>query len=177
MMHRVTAFLVAGALALGMTAAIAQYPPPGGSIFLIASVPSPTVNSESSFTVRLVASDGSAADSVACTAVIASQPGTGASVSPGSFTTASDGTATLNIQSGNTAGDVTVSVACGQISALATLTVVSGSSAGDPLPPNTGQGVATGDNGMPSSPGWLALGVIAAAAATFGIKRARGASR
>lgn len=177
MKTRITALLVAGALGVGMTVAIAQYPPPGGNLSIAPSDPSPVVNTQSSITVQLSSTDGTPASGVACTALVTAQPGSGAAVSPGNFVTDGSGSASLAFQSGDTAGSVTVSATCGQITSQTMLTVVGSSGGGAPLPPSTGQGMAALDEtgGLPF--GWLAIAMAALVAGGYGTYRIRSRHR
>jgi hypothetical protein len=166
MRFRTIAVTAAALVALGASQALAQYPPPLGSISASPSNPNPGLNSDTSVTVTVNSDAGVPAGSAACGATIASQPGTDATLSPSNFVTDAAGQATLILHTGSAPGQVTIAVTCGQLSANTVVNV--GASPDDvPRPPDTGAGAATGQSGGSSPLPWAlaaAVGITGGAA-------------
>lgn len=152
---RVLAISATAALALGAGQALAQYPPPAGNIVTTVSNPNPAIGGESAFTVTVQSEAGVPAANVNCTASIASQPGSDATVVPSTFTTDSLGKADLTLKTGSTPGQVTVAMKCGELSATTVVSVGSGA----PLPPDTGLGATANENGGGIDLTWAVAGV------------------
>ena len=168
MRFRTIAVTAAALIALGASQALAQYPPPLGSIVTHPSNPNPGLNTDTSVTVTVNSDAGVPAGSVACGATMASQPGTDATVSPANFITDPSGQATLILGSGSTPGQVTIAVTCGQLSATAVVTVGAASPGDAPKPPDTGAGVAIGQSDDSSALLWaLATAVAVTGGAAF----------
>jgi hypothetical protein len=160
----------AAVLALGASQVYAQYPPPAGNVVVSPAGPNPGVNGQTTFAVTVQSEAGAPAANVNCTASIASQPGSDASVFPTSFTTDGSGKANLTLKAGSSAGPVTVAVRCGELNATAVIAV----GAGVPLPPDTGVGVSPAGDESGIEMSWvLAGGAIAAAAAGSLVLRRR----
>jgi hypothetical protein len=107
---RLIALSVASVLALSVSAAFAQYPAPAGSVGISLSTANPQVGSTVDATVRIIGPGGSTLGGASCSASVSG--GTGASVSPAEFTTGPDGSAALSVNTGSSAGQITVTVNC-----------------------------------------------------------------
>ena len=135
----ITVLLAATVLALPVSAALAQYPPAGGNVTVTTSDPNPDTGATVNIPVAVLdATSGPVADA-ACTATVSSQPGSDASVSPPSFTTDSEGKATLSLSTGSSNGAVTVEVSCGDLDATVTVPI------GSISPPDTGAGLSSSE--------------------------------
>ncbi len=121
---RMFGFAAVALLALGVTSAFGQYPPPVGNVTVSVSDSHPAPNTTVTATVRIVDSQGRVAGGASCTASVSG--GAGASVSPSSFTSNADGSFSLDIGTGSAAGSVTVSISCGGAGASATIAVGGG---------------------------------------------------
>lgn len=162
MKNRMLALTAASLLALGLGQAVAQYPPPIGNIVAQPANPTPGLNQTSPLQVTVQSEAGVPAANVACSANVAAQPGSDASVLPASFTTDESGKATLSVTTGSMAGEVKVAVDCGALSVLAVLQVQGGTAdSGVPGPPNTGTGPAATDGPAPAAI-WLAAAAVVA---------------
>lgn len=167
--------LIAAALAaLGLTAATAQYPAPQGSCSVSAGSATAPANTTISFTVTVLTGDGAPAAGVQGVASIISQPGSGATIVNPNYTTGADGKAVIQVQSGDTAGQITLGVTCGTLSASSIVSVVAGVTAPTPKPPVTGDGASAGGSDAPMAWGLAgALAVIVAGAGAGAITFAR----
>lgn len=170
--------------AIGLTAAVAQYPQPQGAITVSVDNPNPLPGQSTGFSVLVVDSTGAGVGGRECTAAVTSQPGSDASVAPASFVTGTDGSANLTLSQGSVAGEVAVTVTCGELSASTLFGTGRGlppaddgtppasgesPSAGSdvPKPPSTGQGFdAAGNDGMALPLLWVAIAGIGALGAT-----------
>lgn len=165
------AVLAAALLAAIATPVAAQYPTPIGSCTVGAGTGSAPPNTTITFTVTVLQADGTTpAAGVSGTASIISQPGQGASILNPNYTTGSDGKASIQVQTGNTAGQITIGVTCGSLSANGLISVVAGAT---PRPPVTGAGVA-GPGGSDYTALWFILplaGLAAAGAAAVALRR------
>lgn len=132
---RVALLCLTGIVALGAGVALGQYPQPGGNVTATPSNPNPAVGATVQLTVTATTATGAVDPNVSCTAAISSQPGTGASVSPTTFTTGSNGQAVLTIQTGSASGQLGLSVVCGARTTAITLPV-----GAPPAAPATGMG-------------------------------------
>ena len=131
-----SALLASSVGALSASTAAAQlYPDPQGVCVLTPAEPNPSLNTDTE--IRLVLSDlsGNPLAGVASTAMLVSQPGGGATVAPLNFTTDANGQATLVLDTGDTAGLVTIETVCGELSANLNIPIGQ-----PPGPPNTGTG-------------------------------------
>jgi hypothetical protein len=145
----------------------AQYPPPTGSVTLVASEATPAVGESVVLSVRIVDPTGNPVVGQSCSFAITQQPGTDAYVVSGPVTTDSAGMAETTLTVGTTEGLIGVQAQCGELSALTS--VVAGSAQAVGLP-------ATGEGSMASGSGFspwlvaLAVGVVLALAAA-GVRR------
>lgn len=178
----IVAIFAAASLALGATAALAQYPPPAGNIAVVPTDPDPPVGGETPFTIKLLSQAGVNESGTVCSARVASQPGAGAFVVPESFVTAVDGSANLTLHSGSAAGEVKVEVKCGEHTALATFAVGStnesapaGAPQLPPLPPATGESTSRDSSSLPLAALFTIVGA-AGLASVFGVRRLRARS-
>lgn len=151
--------MVAALAALGLTAATAQYPAPQGSCSVSAGSATAPANTTVSFTVTVLTGDGAPAAGVEGVASIISQPGSGATVVNPNYTTGTDGKAIIQVQTGDTAGQITLGVTCGTLNASSIVSVVAGVQAPTPKPPVTGDGSASGDSNATLA--WGAAGALA----------------
>ena len=147
------------ALPLFHGAARAQYPPPTGNVTLTAGTTTTTPGSSVPISATIRDQYGSVVAGVACTFSIISQPGTGASVVPGPFTTDLNGLARTTLSAGSTAGTIVVGALCGELSAQ--VSVVNSAAVG--LPPT---GTSQADD-TPAGMTWV-LGIAAGAALGIG---------
>ncbi|MCH7579578.1 MAG: hypothetical protein IIB22_04990 [Chloroflexi bacterium] len=162
----VATMLVAG---LFTRTALADYPPPNGSVEF--GVANTTAGPGTAVAVTLIVLDaaGNPVANAACTMSITAQPGSGASVVQHSAETDADGAITGTLDVGDSLGSVVVTAVCpvGPDSSdvlSASGTVVVAGAVGAALPPaslpSTGMGLATDDAGT-----WFAQLAIALAAA------------
>lgn len=176
--------------ALGLTAAVAQYPQPQGAITVSVDNPNPLPGQSTGFSVLVVDSTGAGVGGRECTAAVTSQPGSDASVAPAAFVTGADGSANLTLSQGSVAGEVAVTVTCGELSTSALFGTGRGLPPADsgtppangespsgsdvPKPPSTGQGFEASDGGMTLPLLWVAVaGIGALGAATVAVRRHR----
>jgi hypothetical protein len=165
------AVLALGALVVWMGlpgGAQAQYPPPTGSVTLLASDATPAVGQSVVLGVQIVGPTGAPVAGESCTFVITQQPGTDAVVAAGSVTTDAAGRAETTLNVGSTAGLIGVQAQCGEFSALTS--VVASAAQAVSLP-------ATGEGSMASNGGsfpWLVALMTGAvlALAVVGVRRA-----
>lgn len=163
------AVLAAALFAVLATPVSAQYPTPIGACTITAATGSAPPNSTLTFTVTVLQSDGvTPASGVSGVASIISQPGQGATITNPNYTTNSEGKASIQVQTGNTAGSITVGVTCGNLTANTIVSVVAGAT---PRPPVTGSGAASDGSG--SMLPWLLvpLAVAGAAAGAVALRR------
>lgn len=165
------AVLALGALLVWMGlpgGAQAQYPPPTGSVTLLASDATPAVGQSVVLSVQIVDPTGTPVVGESCLFAVTQQPGTDAYVVAGPVITDAAGMAQTTLNVGSTPGLIGVEAQCGELSALTS--VVAGAAQAVGLP-------ATGDGSMASGGGsllWLvalATGVVLALAAV-GVRRA-----
>lgn len=145
----------------------AQYPPPTGSVTLLASDATPAVGESVVLGLQIVDASGAPVVGQSCTFAVTQQPGADAYVAAGPVITDSAGMAETTLNIGSTPGVIGVQAQCGELSALTS--VIAGDAQAVGLP-------ATGDGSMASSGGsllWLAalaIGVVLALAAV-GVRR------
>ncbi len=162
----VATMLVAGVFS---RTALADYPPPNGSVEF--QVSDTTAEPGEAVTVTVIVLDdaGNPAANVACTMSITGQPGSGASVTQNSAETDANGAIAGTLVVGGSLGSVVVTAICptgpGASDTLsASGTVVVAGDVGVALPPaslpSTGMGAASGGAGS-----WFAQLAIALAAA------------
>jgi len=156
---RVALLCLSGLVALSVGVALAQYPTPEGNVTATPSDPNPGVEATIQLTVTATTATGGGAAGASCTAAISSQPGTGASVSPTTFVTGSNGQAVLTVQTGSASGQLRLSIVCGARTAAITLPV-----GAPPAPPATGTGIESRP-GTAWSPGTPTLGLAGLATA------------
>ena len=162
----VATMLVAGVFS---RTALADYPPPNGSVAF--GVSNTTAEPGQAVTVTLIVLDaaGNPVANATCTMTITDQPGSGASVVQNSAETDATGAITGTLAVGSSLGSVVVTVVCpvgpgasDVLSASGTVVVVG--AVGAALPPaslpSTGMGLAEGHGGT-----WYAQLAIALAAA------------
>lgn len=135
------ALVVALALgALGPRTASAQiYPAPNGYCLLALSSAFPPVGSTVELVVTAADNAGNPLPNLTGSAQIVEQPGTSATLTPSTFTTGTDGTATMQLYTGTTPGVVRVSSLCGDIEVATNLLIGT-----PPAPPPTGEGPGAG---------------------------------
>ena len=143
--------LIAAAVMAG--GAAAQYPEAIGAVIVASGDTAPGPNETVPVTATVVDEDGNPVAGASCTFSVAGQPGAGASVEPGPFTTNSDGEVSTTLHSGSTGGNVTIAASCQLDGAeLTAQTVVVVSGAGEAAPPaslpDTGSGGGTGSDLM-----------------------------
>lgn len=134
------ALVVALALsALGLGSASAQiYPAPNGYCLLSLSGAFPPLGSTVELVVTAADNAGNPLPNLSGSAQIVEQPGTSATLTPSTFTTGADGTATMQLYTGTTPGVVRVSSLCGDIEVGTNLLIGT-----PPAPPPTGEGPAS----------------------------------
>ena len=151
--------LAAGRLLWGASQAMANYPPPVGSLSAGASDTTPEPGSDVTVTCTVLDSSGNPMANELCTFVITSQPG-GASFDGSSSTTGvtdANGVATAVLSAGATPGTIVLETQSGAMSSQVTLTT-----GAEPAElPSTGG--APGETG--SAPWPLAAGAAAGAMA------------
>ena len=146
-------------VALGLLGqAGAQYPPPNGSLVLTSADGTPELNSDVLVSAVIQDENGDAAAGVECTFAVTDQPGSGATVDAGPFTTDAEGSVSTTLSTGASAGTIVVEATCGTLSAEVSL--VAGEAAAPPASlPSTGTG------GSESGTTWAFWALIAAGAA------------
>ncbi len=156
--------------ALGSGSALAQYPPPNGNCTVTPSDPNPGTGATIQLTVTATKGSGETDPGAAGKAVLVSQPGTGASVAPGTFTTGPDGRAVLTVQTGSAPGQLSVNVDCG-VDRVAGVRIPVGV---PPTPPSTGTGTSSSSS-LPLAPVWLLGSVLllGGIGARLAVRRAR----
>ncbi|MBI2767159.1 MAG: hypothetical protein HYX53_14785 [Chloroflexi bacterium] len=161
--------------ALGYGVAAAQYPQPLGVCTVTPASANVQTNGTASFTVKTTLGDGSPAPAVPGTVAVSSQPGTGAGPVTPTYTTNSQGTATITINTGTSAGTVNVLVTAGTLSCASAVSVVAPRVNPDVIkPPATGTGTDGSNDGMNYALIALAgLGVAAMGAGTLVAVRRR----
>ncbi|TAK71534.1 MAG: hypothetical protein EPO22_01140 [Dehalococcoidia bacterium] len=135
----------------GGGAAHAQYPQPSGSVAVTAAATNVTVGGSVAITATVRDANGDVLANESCTLAIASQPGTGASVSPTSAETDANGVVEATVDVGSTTGFVVVRVTCGDIAGSVTV-VASAAVAPAATVPALGQAPASGIE-LPSTGG------------------------
>lgn len=152
------AMLVAGVFA---GTVFADYPPPNGNV--TATLSATTVAAGQSVVVTAVVRDAesNAVAGAPCTMSIASQPGSGASITPDSTATDANGVITGTLTVGLTAGNVVVRVECptgpsaSEVLSASVTSVVEGGAAEPPgsiaEPPGSIASPTTGTGGEASS--------------------------
>ncbi|HLB22472.1 MAG TPA: hypothetical protein VJP07_00100 [Dehalococcoidia bacterium] len=153
-------------IASNASTAHAQYPPPDASLTVTASQTTATAGQQVTVSAVLRDADGDVLANQPCVARVASQPGTGASVSPTDITTDGNGVARTTLNVGTTPGTIQVEVVCGTI--VGRVGVILGAAAQPPLSPielpGTGSGPDTPSAGL-SALLLLTAGAIALLAA------------
>ena len=174
----VATMLVAGVFS---RTALADYPPPNGSVAF--GVSNTTAEPGQAVTVTLIVLDaaGNPVANATCTMTITDQPGSGASVVQNSAETDGTGAITGTLAVGDSLGSVVVTAVCpvgeGSSEVLsASGTVVVAGSVGSALPPaslpSTGFGAAEGNGGTWFAQLALALAAVGCELLTFGaVKR------
>ena len=116
-MSRITplAAIVASMILMAATAGVAhaQYPPPDGSVSVVASQTTAVAGQQVAITATLRDASGDPLADQACVAYVASQPGNSASVSPRDVTTDASGVVRTTLNVGTTPGTIQVEVICG----------------------------------------------------------------
>ncbi len=170
-----TAMLLAGVFS---STALADYPPPNGSVeFEVASTAAGTGEAVV-VTVIVLDADGTPVASAACAMSITGQPGSGASVAQDSPETDANGVITGTLYVGGSVGNVVVTAVCPAgtdasdvLSASGTV-VVTGTG-GPALPPaslpDTGAGLADSDGGAAYAQAAIAFGALGGALLMFGM--------
>ena len=146
------------AIPLGLAAA--QYPEPLGVCTVVPDSGSVQPNSVASFTVSTRTAAGAPAPAVSGTVSVAG--GSGTVLTP-TFTTGSDGTTTIRVQTGANPGDLTLAVTCGALQTSGVVRVATPSVL--PKPPDTGN--AGPELSATHGTNWLLVGGLVTLAATF----------
>ncbi len=121
---------------LGLDRATAQiYPAPNGYCVLSLSTAFPALGATVELVVTAADNAGNPLPNLTGTVRIVEQPGTSATLTPSTFTTGADGTATMQLHTGSTPGVVRVSSLCGDIEVGTNLLI-----GNPPAPPPTGEG-------------------------------------
>ncbi len=166
---RVLAILAMVLVALPAGAAFAQYPAPLGACSVSGSTADVQPNSIATFTVTVQTGNGQAAPGVAGTVTIASGNGT---VQTPTFTSGSDGKATISVLTGANPGNITLNVTCGALQTSSVVRVASPAVAPFiPKPPDTGFGSEDSGNGF--SMLWIAGAIAALSLGTGTVAYAR----
>lgn len=172
MVKRALLFILAAIAAAGITAARAEYPPPGSTLsafVLVNGLPTATASVATGSSVPIVCSirapDGSPVPGVPCTFTISSEPGTDASIGSKSTVkiTGPDGTATATLFVGSTPGTIEVLIEAGGATRIVTIKVAG------PVPatlPRTGGEPPQDTGGNLPTP--LIAALVATAAAGLG---------
>ena len=140
--------VIGTALPFGL--ASAQYPEPLGVCTVVPDSGSVQPNSVATFTVSTRTAAGAPAPAVSGTVSIAA--GSGTVLTP-TFTTSSNGTATISVQTGNNPGDLSLAVTCGALQTSGVVRVAAPSVL--PKPPDTGTGGTTQADAQGTN--WLLL--------------------
>ena len=151
----ILAGLVVAGLALSGSAG-AQYPEPAGSVTATTSVTSAAPGSSANISCTVRDEAGAPIEGASVTLTIAENPG-GASLAAGEAVTGTDGTATVQLDLGETPGVVSVECSSGDLTAVVLIEVL-GETAQPPAGPIEPPG--TGDGGLLGSQTNLPRGVI-----------------
>lgn len=182
----VATMLIAGVFS---RTALADYPPPNGSVEFEVASTAAGAGEAVAVTVIVRDADGNPVASAACTMSITGQPGSGASVAQDSPETDADGAITGTLYVGGSVGNVVVTAVCPAgtdasdvLSASGTVVVTGAGGAALPPAslPDTGVGPADSDGGTGFAPLPIAVGAVFGALLMFGMgslaarQRARG---
>ena len=156
---RVVLLGVIALAALPAAVAFAQYPQPAGVCSAVPATLDVQPNSVINFIVTALTTDGKPAVGVQGTATLTGQPGAGAQVLTPNFTTNSQGQATIQIQTGDTPGNLAIALTCGALSSSSVVKVSAPGQVIVPKPPDTGTAGAGAGAGFPIL--WVALAASA----------------
>ncbi|MBI5287886.1 MAG: hypothetical protein HY873_02810 [Chloroflexi bacterium] len=144
-MRRITmiAAFVASTILMAATAGVAhaQYPPPDGSVSVVAAQTTAGPGQQVAITATLRDASGDPLANQACVAYVASQPGNTASVSPRDVTTDASGVVRTMLNVGTTPGTIQVEVICGTVAGRVGVVLGAAQPALAPIElPSTGSG-------------------------------------
>ena len=171
----VATMLMAGVFS---STALADYPPPNGSVEFEVSDTTVDIGEAVTLTLTVLDADGNPVANAACSISITDQPGSGASVAQDSAETDAEGAITGTLDVGGSVGNVVVTAVCPAgpdastvLSASGTV-VVAGTGESAPPPaslPSTGLSPAEGDRGIGFAQFAITVAAISGALLVFGI--------
>ena len=176
----VATMLIAGVFS---RTALADYPPPNGSVEFAVSTTTADTGEAVTLTVIVLDVDGNEVANAACTISVTDQPGSDASVAQDSAETDANGEITGTLDVGSSVGSVVVTAVCptgpGASDVLsASGTVVVAGTGGPALPPgslppaslpSTGLSPAEGDGGIGFAQFAITVAAVSGALLVFGI--------
>ena len=174
----VATMLIAGVFS---STALADYPPPNGSVEL--EVSDTTANTGDAVTLKMTVldADGNPVANATCAMIVTDQPGVDAYVAQHSGRTDADGAITGTLNVGDSVGNLVVTAVCpagpdasAVLSASGTVVVAAGTGTGGPaVPPaslpSTGLSSAEGDGGTGYAKLAIAVAVVVGLALMFGV--------
>ena len=175
----VAAMLIAGVFS---GTALADYPPPNGSVEFEVSDTTVDTGNDVTLTVIVLDASGIPVANAPCTMSITAQPGSDASVAQNSVETDANGAITGTLDVGDSTGIVVVTAICPAgpdasdvLSASGTVVVAGAAPGGPALPPaslpSTGLSSAEGDGGIGFAQFAMTVAAISGALLVFGIVR------
>ncbi len=173
----VATLLLAGVLS---RTALADYPPPNGSVEFEVANTTAGFGTAVTLTLIVLDADGNPVANAACTMSITDQPGSGASLVQNSGETDANGAITATLDVGGSEGSVVVTAVCpvgpdasDVLSASGTVVVAGTSGPASPPAslPSTGLGLAEGNGGTWFAQLAIALAAVGGALLTFSAVR------
>jgi hypothetical protein len=157
-----------------LSTALAQYPPPAGSVTASADTDAASTGASVDVTCTVLDTAGAPVENELCTFTIVSQPGTDASIGSDPVTKVTDanGVATATLHTGSTAGVIVVEVEARGVPSQVSITtgaepgIAPPSSPSEPASqlPATGAGGIAGTSGDAATKGVLVMGAFTALA-------------
>ena len=173
----VATMLIAGVFS---STALADYPPPNGSVEFEVSTTTAGFGAGVTLTLIVLDADGNPVANAACTLSITDQPGSGASVTQDSAETDANGAITGTLDVGGSEGNVVVTAVCpagpdaSQVLSASGMVAVAGTGAGESAPPpaslpSTGFSPVEGDGGIGFAQFAITVAAVSAALLAFGV--------
>ena len=160
--------------------ALADYPPPNGSVEFEASTTTASTRQAVTMTLIVLDAEGNPVANAACTLSITDQPGSDASVTQDSAETDANGVITGTLDVGGSLGSVVVTAICpvgpgaSEVLSASGTVVVSGTGGAAPPPaslPSPGLSPAEGGGGTGYAQLAIAVAAVGGAVLVFGIVR------
>lgn len=173
----VATMLIAGVFS---STALADYPPPNGSVEFEVSTTTAGFGAGVTLTLIVLDADGNPVANAACTLSVTDQPGSGASVTQDSAETDVNGAITGTLDVGGSEGNVVVTAVCpagpdaSQVLSASGMVAVAGTGTGESAPPpaslpSTGFSPVEGDGGIGFAQFAITVAAVSAALLAFGV--------